>query len=66
LKSASVEEYLGGHALRHSGHSLCFASYATKEKCTNDHVLTNEETEKFSNAAENQWFYQMYIDDLPV
>ena len=44
LKSASVGEYLGGHVLRHSGHSLHFASYATKEKCTNDHVLTNEET----------------------
>lgn len=66
LKSASVGEYLGGHALRHSGHSLRFASSATKEKCKNDHILTNEEAEKFSNAAENQWFYQMYIDDLPV
>lgn len=70
LKSVSIGEHLGGHALRHSGHTLKFAYNSVKkpliDSCTTTHPLTKDEAMKFTKAAENLWFYQMYIDDLPI
>lgn len=67
IKSVSIGEYLGGHALRHSGHTLKFASNAAvADKCTIEKPLSNDDAMKFTKAAENLWFYQMYIDDLPI
>lgn len=71
LKAHSIGERLGGHALRHSGHDLVYPSPAAPsetgilETCTTD-PLTEEQVKLFSTAAEDQWFYQMYVDDLPV
>ena len=69
LKSHSLGEYLGGHALRHSGHSIQYAS-ATDQKdtdrCTVSQPLTPTQALQFQTAIQQQWFYQMYLDDLPV
>mmetsp|Transcript_7944 Transcript_7944/g.11332 ORF Transcript_7944/g.11332 Transcript_7944/m.11332 type:complete len:671 (+) Transcript_7944:67-2079(+) len=65
-KSNSIGEYLGGHALRHSGHTITFALENKEiEECTTS-ALTEAEANKFATAAKDQWFYQMYLDDLPV
>ncbi|KAL7490593.1 hypothetical protein ACHAWT_000162 [Skeletonema menzelii] len=67
LKAHSIGERLGGHALRHSGHDLVFADDkgGVLETCTTE-ALTEEQTALFATAANDQWFYQMYVDDLPV
>ena len=71
LKSHSIGERLGGHALRHSGHDLIYPSDSTigetgvLETCTAQ-PLTEAQTTLFKQAAMDQWFYQMYVDDLPV
>mmetsp|Transcript_14292 Transcript_14292/g.19538 ORF Transcript_14292/g.19538 Transcript_14292/m.19538 type:complete len:693 (-) Transcript_14292:269-2347(-) len=68
LKAHSIGERLGGHALRHSGHDLIFASgdkQTVVEEC-NTEAITEAQAAAFTKAAEDQWFYQMYIDDLPV
>lgn len=68
-KSHSLSEILGGHSLRHSGHDLIFPENKKnskyREECTTK-PLTGEEAERFSKAVREQWFYQMYLDDLPV
>ena len=59
-------EHLGGHALRHSGHDITFLqTNAAAEKCTTK-ALTKAEAEQFSKAVQHRWFYQLYLDDLPV
>lgn len=71
LKAHSVGERLGGHALRHSGHDLIYPSATPDsgtgilETCTAP-PLTKEQVDLFATAAADQWFYQMYVDDLPV
>lgn len=71
LKAHTIGERLGGHALRHSGHDLIYPSLTTPaemgilETCTTP-PLTVEQVKLFATAAEDQWFYQMYVDDLPV
>eukprot|EP00581_Thalassiosira_minuscula_P009120 CAMPEP_0183706280 /NCGR_PEP_ID=MMETSP0737-20130205/3158_1 /TAXON_ID=385413 /ORGANISM="Thalassiosira miniscula, Strain CCMP1093" /LENGTH=703 /DNA_ID=CAMNT_0025933659 /DNA_START=97 /DNA_END=2208 /DNA_ORIENTATION=+ len=72
LKAHSIGERLGGHALRHSGHDLIYPSGASDagntgilETCTTS-PLTDAQVSLFATAAEDQWFYQMYVDDLPV
>jgi len=64
-KSHSLGEILGGHSLRHSGHDLRFSGAKSTEECTTT-PLTSEQAESFAGAVEEQWFYQMYLDDLPV
>ena len=67
LRSNSIGEYLGGHTLRHSGHSVQYAPKAPyTESCSSPSPLTQEEADKFITAAKDQWLYQMYLDDLPV
>jgi transmembrane 9 superfamily protein 3 len=59
-------EHLGGHALRHSGHDILFMIEQKKpEKCTTK-ALTAQQAEQFAQAIQHRWFYQMYLDDLPV
>jgi len=69
LKSTYLGESLGGHALRHTGHDLKFApdtsDGAIVEECTTK-PLSREQAAAFVKAAEDQWFYQMYLDDLPI
>ena len=71
LKSHSIGERLGGHALRHSGHDLIYpgptpsSTTGILETCSTP-PLTTEQVTLFATAAEDQWFYQMYVDDLPV
>jgi len=64
LKTHSLGERLGGHALRHSGHDLTFPKPGSEE-CTTA-PLTATQAQAFVRAASDQWFYQMYLDDLPV
>jgi len=59
-------ELLGGHSLRSSGHDLFFApTESVKEECTTK-SLTEGQAEAFSKAVAEHWFYQLYLDDLPV
>jgi transmembrane 9 superfamily protein 3 len=68
LRSNSIGEYLGGHALRHSGHMVKFAPTQNtfSESCTTKAPLTESDAEMFALAASNTWVYQMYLDDLPI
>jgi len=63
-KSISLAEQIGGHVLHHSGHSIEFVKMY-KEGCTTS-PLTLDDHDKFTRAVREEWFYQMYIDDLPV
>eukprot|EP00934_Nitzschia_sp_Nitz4_P006050 Nitzschia sp. Nitz4//scaffold28_size193895//184749//186929//NITZ4_001693-RA/size193895-augustus-gene-0.299-mRNA-1//1//CDS//3329546066//6040//frame0 len=65
-KSHSMGEYLGGHALRHSGHDVTFLdTKASPETCTTK-PLTKDQANLFAKAIQHRWFYQMYLDDLPL
>eukprot|EP00980_Cylindrotheca_fusiformis_P013909 scaffold3618_cov129-Cylindrotheca_fusiformis.AAC.9 len=64
-KSHSMGEILGGHALRHSGHDITFLQDADAESCTSK-PLTKDQADQFKHAVQHRWFYQMYLDDLPV
>ena len=59
-------EHLGGHALRHSGHDILFKNKSKEpEKCKTN-KLSLQQAEHFAEAIQHRWFYQMYLDDLPV
>lgn len=64
-KWQSIGEHLGGHRLRHSGHDITFDPVEKIESCTTK-ALTPEQAQQFSHAIQHRWFYQMYLDDLPV
>lgn len=64
-KSLSMGEHLGGHALRHSGHDILFMSKKKPETCTTK-ALTKDQADQFAYAIQHRWFYQMYLDDLPI
>lgn len=65
FKAQSIGEYLGGHSLRHSGHDMTFTKKDQTEACTTD-TLDDAKVEAFTKAIQHRWFYQMYLDDLPV
>lgn len=58
-------EHLSGHALRHSGHDVTFDFADKTESCGTD-PLTAAQAAQFSQAIQHRWFYQMYLDDLPI
>lgn len=64
-KLQSIGEHLSGHALRHSGHDVTFDRKDKTESCTAP-ALTESDASKFAHAIQHRWFYQMYLDDLPV
>lgn len=51
--------------LRHSGHDITFEPKDKTETCTTTD-LTAEQAAAFQQAIYHRWFYQMYLDDLPV
>uniref|UniRef100_A0A7S4AJS8 Transmembrane 9 superfamily member n=2 Tax=Pseudo-nitzschia australis TaxID=44445 RepID=A0A7S4AJS8_9STRA len=59
-------EHLGGHSLRHSGHDILFLSTSEKPETCTTKPLTSEQADHFAQAIQHRWFYQMYLDDLPV
>jgi transmembrane 9 superfamily protein 3 len=62
----SIGEHLSGHMLRHSGHDVTFDVSRNKtESCTTE-PLTQVQALLFTHAIQHRWFYQMYLDDLPV
>jgi transmembrane 9 superfamily protein 3 len=61
----SIGEHLGGHALRHSGHDIVFDLKPKQESCTT-RALTSQDAFQFKQAIQHRWFYQMYLDDLPL
>jgi transmembrane 9 superfamily member 3 len=61
----SIGEHLSGHALRHSGHDITFDPVAKTESCTTK-PLTEAQAQSFVHAIQHRWFYQMFLDDLPV
>jgi len=65
-KSLSMGEHLGGHALRHSGHDILFLNKSMKPETCTTKALTKEQADQFAQAIQHRWFYQMYLDDLPV
>jgi len=65
LKPHSLGEILGGHSLRSSGHNIVFKESTEKEECVTE-ALSEKDAAAFTHAAEEDWFYQMFLDDLPV
>jgi len=65
-KSLTMGEHLGGHALRHSGHDILFLSKSTNPETCTTKALTLQQADQFAKAIQHRWFYQMYLDDLPV
>jgi len=64
-KSHSLGEQLEGHELHNSGYHLHFGTMQKEVKvCT----LTLDDTTRsiFNEAIENHYWYQLYIDDLPI
>ena len=57
---------MGGHSLRHSGHDVTFSPGSLKSESCTTTKLTASEAALFSKAIQHRWFYQMYLDDLPV
>mgnify|MGYP000539555777 CR=1 FL=1 len=51
--------------MRHSGHNIVFDPQPLTETCTRK-ALTKDEAAQFVHAIQHRWFYQMYLDDLPV
>jgi transmembrane 9 superfamily member 3 len=51
--------------LRHSGHDIVFDPKDKTESCTTE-PLTPQQAAAFEMAVQHRWFYQMYLDDLPV
>jgi transmembrane 9 superfamily protein 3 len=66
LRSNSIGEYLSGNTLRHSGHSIEYAQKKSHEESCTATPLTEADAAKFITAVSDNWFYQMYLDDLPV
>lgn len=65
-KSLTMGEHLGGHALRHSGHDILFLNQSKEPETCTTKPLTASQADQFSRAIQHRWFYQMYLDDLPV
>ena len=65
-KVHTIGEHLGGHALRHSGHDITFLSDSSSPETCTTKPLTKEQADAFTKAIQHRWFYQMYLDDLPV
>mmetsp|Transcript_14568 Transcript_14568/g.21478 ORF Transcript_14568/g.21478 Transcript_14568/m.21478 type:complete len:648 (-) Transcript_14568:47-1990(-) len=66
-KFHSLGESFGGHSLRHSGHDVTFTpGSAQKTESCSTKAISAEDAEKFAKAVQHRWFYQMYLDDLPV
>jgi len=65
-KSLTMGEHLGGHALRHSGHDILFMSKSKNPETCTTKALTLQQADQFAKAIQHRWFYQMYLDDLPV
>ncbi|GKY91101.1 hypothetical protein MPSEU_000082900 [Mayamaea pseudoterrestris] len=66
FKLQSIGEYLGGHSLRHSGHDILYGEDSQKTEECSTKPLTKEQAQAFANAIQRRWFYQMYLDDLPL
>lgn len=65
MKFQSIGEHLTGHSLRHSGHDIRFDKTSKSESCQQT-ALTQAQADLFVQAIQHRWFYQMYLDDLPV
>jgi transmembrane 9 superfamily protein 3 len=64
-KSLTIGETLEGHDLTNSGYEIHFAQdLQTTKSCTL--TLGKNEVEQFSNAVSAHYWYQMYLDDLPI
>jgi transmembrane 9 superfamily member 3 len=61
----SIGEHLAGHSLRHSGHDITFDFTSKSESCTTK-PITEQQAQQFQTAIQHRWFYQMFLDDLPV
>ena len=65
-KVQNIGEHLGGHALRHSGHDITFDVGVPKTESCTTRQLSEAQTAMFQKAVRDRWFYEMYLDDLPV
>ena len=65
-KHQTMAESLAGYALRHSGHDIYFNPWKEiVETCTTD-PLSDQQAHAFAHAIMKRWFYQWFLDDLPV
>lgn len=64
-KRAGIGEMLDGHELRNSGVPMDFKRTADRlETCST--VLSKEDAKEFARAVKANYWYNMYIDDLPI
>ena len=64
-KSSSLGEYLEGSDLVDTGLHIKFGVPETNKKVC-DLKLTGEAVELFTHAVKNHYWYQLYIDELPI
>lgn len=64
-KTLTIGEQISGYAFCDSGYAITFRSRYKSETCQTN-PLTIEESQKLAYAVRRRWFYQMYVDDLPV
>lgn len=64
-KSLSIGEQLEGHDLTNSGYALYFTKDVEPTKLCSQ-TLSKEDAKQFADAVDVHYWYQMYLDDLPV
>mmetsp|Transcript_21028 Transcript_21028/g.26829 ORF Transcript_21028/g.26829 Transcript_21028/m.26829 type:complete len:609 (-) Transcript_21028:861-2687(-) len=64
-KYAGIGEILQGHELMESGMHMYFAKNQPKTPLCNQ-VLTQKDAEKFKRAISQHYWYQFFLDDLPI
>lgn len=64
-RSNSLGEQLEGHELMNSGYLLSFTKDVAKTKVCSM-KLSAEDAKTFASAVDNRYWYQLYLDDLPI
>ncbi|GMH99463.1 hypothetical protein TrLO_g5852 [Triparma laevis f. longispina] len=62
----SIGETLEGHELRSSGYHIFFSTNSPHKETSCTQTLSKYDVNELKKAVEEQYFYQMYFDDLPV
>jgi len=64
-RPSGIGEILEGNELRNSGFKLHFAYDVDREDVCNQE-LTKEDVKQFELAVDQQYWYELYLDDLPM
>lgn len=64
-KPSGIGEILEGNQLQNSGFKLHFGTNVDRESVC-DMVLEKETAKEFESAVDNQYWYELFLDDLPM